>query len=208
MDPKDVGRSYEAVVRINTQSGKGGVAHVLRTQFGFNTPKTMHPELGKMVQRISDTSGKEVLPATIREAFEKEYVNVEKPLALDEFHITDSSDAKSGTSISAVIRIAGKKQTLKGEGNGPIDAFSKSLKGADVNDYSFLSYEEHALGKGEDARAVAYIEIEDKSGAHFWGVGIDPNIVGASLGALLSALNRRRKKSSPQKKAPRRGTKK
>jgi len=208
MDPKDVGRSYEAVVRINTQSGKGGVAHVLRTQFGFNTPKTMHPELGKMVQRISDTSGKEVLPATIREAFEKEYVNVEKPLALDEFHITDSSDAKSGTSISAVIRIAGKKQTLKGEGNGPIDAFSKSLKGAEVNDYSFLSYEEHALGKGEDARAVAYIEIEDKSGAHFWGVGIDPNIVGASLRALLSALNRRRKKSSPQKKAPRRGTKK
>lgn len=212
MDPKDVGRSYEEVVRINSQSGKGGVTHVLRTEFGFNTPKAMHPELGKMIQRISDRTGKEVLPATIKEAFESEYVNVDSPLSLGEFHIQDSSGGNDGTAISASIGIDGKRRTLRGEGNGPIDAFSKALKHADVNDYSFLSYEEHALGSGEDARAVAYIAIADlptgqagKSGQQFFGVGIDPNIVGASLRALLSALNRRRK--ALPKKAPRRGTK-
>ena len=207
MDPKDVGRTYETVVRINTQSGKGGVAHVLRTQFGFNTPKPIHPELGKLIQRISDTTGREVLPQMIKSAFEKEYINLEKPLALENFHIEDSSKARNATAIRAAVRVDGKQRTLTGEGNGPIDAFSKALKKANVNDYTFLSYEEHALGKGEDARAVAYIQIADKKGEPFWGVGIDPNIVGASLRALLSALNRRRKTSS-KKRAPRRGTKK
>ncbi len=192
IDPKDVGRSYEAVVRINSQSGKGGVAHILRSEFGYNTPKAMHPELGKMIQKISDTTGKEVLPATINEAFAKEYINIEAPIALGDFHIQDSSKGKNATAITASISIGGKEQEISGEGNGPIDAFSKALKGADVNDYTFLSYEEHALGSGEDAKAVTYIEIADKSGAKFWGVGIDPNIVGASLRALLSALNRRR----------------
>ena len=190
MDPKDVGRTYEAVVRINTQSGKGGVAHVLRSQFGFNIPKAMHPEIGKMVQSISDKTGKEVLPATIKEAFEKEYINVEKPLALVDFHIKDSSKTKGGTAITTTIRINGKKRIFKGAGNGPIDAFSKALKFAHVGTYSFLSYEEHALGEGEDARAVAYIGIADEMGIPYFGVGIDPNIVGASLRALLSALNR------------------
>src|SRR3989338_4562898 len=207
MDPKDVGRTYETVVRINTQSGKGGVEHVLRTQFGFNTPKPIHPELGKLIQRISDTTGREVLPQMIKSAFEKEYINLEKPLALENFHIEDSSKARNATAIRAAVRVDGKQRTLTGEGNGPIDAFSKALKKANVNDYTFLSYEEHALGKGEDARAVAYIQIADKKGEPFWGVGIDPNIVGASLSALLSALNRRRKTSS-KKRAPRRGTKK
>ena len=201
MDPKDVGRTYETMVRINTQSGKGGVAHVLRTRFGFNIPKAMHPELGKMIQRISDKTGKEVLPATIRDVFEDEYINVEKPLSLGDFHIKDSGGARGSTAISATIRINGKKRTFKGEGNGPIDAFSKALKKANVNDYSFLSYEEHALGKGEDARAVAYIQIADKNGTPYFGVGIDPNIVGASLRALLSALNRRRQKNSARNRA-------
>ena len=191
MDPKDVGRTYQQLVRINTQSGKGGVAHVLRTEFGFSVPKPMHPELGRMVQLISDKTGREVLPATIKQAFEEEYVNRDSPLSLESFKTKDSSSAKGDvTSISAVVTVNGKKKTIAGTGNGPIDAFSKALKFAHVGTYSFLSYEEHALGSGEDARAVAYIGIADETGIPYFGVGIDPNIVGASLRALLSALNR------------------
>ena len=191
MDPKDVGRTYQAVVRINSQSGKGGVAHILRSEFGFNVPKAMQPELGKMIQRVSDETGKEVLPATIKKMFEDEYVNRVTPISLESFQIKDSSSGKSdATSISASVKINGKKQTISGTGNGPIDAFSKALKFAHVGTYSFLSYEEHALGEGEDARAVAYIGIADETGIPYFGVGIDPNIVGASLRALLSALNR------------------
>jgi 2-isopropylmalate synthase len=195
MDPQDVGRTYQQLVRINSQSGKGGVAHVLRNEFGFNVPKQMQPELGKMVQRISDKTGHEVLPATIRQAFEEEYVNRAAPISLESFQITDSSGGKNksrsdATSIVASVTIDGKKKKISGAGNGPIDAFSKALKFAHVGTYSFLSYEEHALGEGEDARAVAYIGIADETGIPYFGVGIDPNIVGASLRALLSALNR------------------
>ena len=191
MDPKDVGRTYQQLVRINSQSGKGGVAHVLRTEFGFSIPRSMHPELGRMVQLISDKTGREVLPVTIKKAFEDEYVNRDSPLSLESFKTKDSSSAKGDvTSISATVTVNGKKKTIAGTGNGPIDAFSKALKFAHVGTYSFLSYEEHALGEGEDARAVAYIGIADETGIPYFGVGIDPNIVGASLRALLSALNR------------------
>jgi 2-isopropylmalate synthase len=191
MDPKDVGHTYEAVIRINSQSGKGGVAHILRNEFGYNTPKAMHPELGKMVQRISDATGKEVLPAVIQKAFEEEYINRASPLSLISFKIRDESSASGDvTKISATIGKDGKKRSFTGKGNGPIDAFSRALKRAGAGSYNFLSYEEHALGKGEDARAVAYIQIEDEKGKSFFGVGIDHNIVGASLRALLSALNR------------------
>ena len=191
MDPKDVGRTYQQLVRINSQSGKGGVAHVLRTEFGFSIPRSMHPELGRMVQLISDKTGREVLPVTIKKAFEDEYVNRDSPLSLESFKTKDSSSAKGDvTSISATVVVNGKKKTIAGTGNGPIDAFSKALKFAHVGTYSFLSYEEHALGEGEDARAVAYIGIADETGIPYFGVGIDPNIVGASLRALLSALNR------------------
>ena len=191
MDPKDVGHTYEAVIRINSQSGKGGVAHILRVEFGYNTPKAMHPELGKMIQRISDATGQEVLPGVIRKAFEDEYLNRSAPISLESFKIKDeSSFAGDITTISAVIKMNGKKRTVTGTGNGPIDAFSKALKRAGAGHYNFLSYEEHALGKGEDARAVAYIQIADEKGNPFFGVGTDYNIVGASLRALLSALNR------------------
>lgn len=191
MDPKDVGHTYEAVIRINSQSGKGGVAHILRVEFGYNTPKAMHPELGKMIQRISDATGKEVLPGVIRKAFEDEYLNRSAPISLESFKIKDESSAAGDiTTISAVIKMNGKKRTVKDTGNGPIDAFSKALKRAGAGHYTFLSYEEHALGKGEDARAVAYIQIADEAGKAFFGVGTDFNIVGASLRALLSALNR------------------
>ena len=192
MDPQDVGRTYKTVVRINSQSGKGGVAHILRNEFGFQLPKAMHPEVGKIVQAIGDKTGEEVLPPMIKKAFENEYVNRDNPFALEEFQIQEHSGGRGRdtTTITATVAVNGKKRTLSGEGNGPIDAFSKALKKAGVSEYTFLSYEEHALGKGEDARAVAYIQIADENGTAFFGVGIDPNIAGASLKALVSALNR------------------
>ncbi|MEK7107525.1 MAG: 2-isopropylmalate synthase [Patescibacteria group bacterium] len=208
MDPKDVGHTYEAVIRINSQSGKGGVAHILRVEFGYNTPKAMHPELGKMIQRISDTTGKEVLPGVIRKAFEDEYLNRSSPISLESFKIKDESGAGGDvTTVSAIIKMNGKKRTVRGAGNGPIDAFSKALKRAGAGHYNFLSYEEHALGKGEDARAVAYIQIADEQGKPFFGVGTDFNIVGASLRALLCALNRS-EQSEPAKSKPKTPVKK
>ncbi|MDO8522040.1 MAG: 2-isopropylmalate synthase [bacterium] len=202
MDPKDVGHTYEAVIRINSQSGKGGVAHILRNEFGYNTPKAMHPELGKMIQRISDATGKEVLPGAIQKAFEDEYLNRSSPISLRSFKIKDESSGKGDvTTLSAVIKMNGKKRTVTSTGNGPIDAFSKALKRAGAGHYSFLSYEEHALGKGEDARAVAYIQIADEKGNSFFGIGTDFNIVGASLRALLSALNRSEQSAQKVKRA-------
>ncbi len=204
MDPQDVGRTYKTVVRINSQSGKGGVAHILRNEFGFQLPKAMHPEIGKIVQAIGDKTGQEVLPPMIQKAFENEYVNRDAPIALEEFQIAEHSGGRSRdsdkTTITANVVVNGKKRILTGEGNGPIDAFSKALKSAGVSEYTFLSYEEHALGKGEDARAVAYIQIADDENRSFFGVGIDPNIAGASLKALVSALNRSARHAPPETK--------
>jgi len=212
MDPKDVGRTYKTVVRINSQSGKGGVAHVLRSEYGFQLPKAMHPEIGKIVQDLSDTTGKEVLPPMIKKVFEQEYVNRSSPLSLEQFMIREEGGGKGShtTNIAATICVDGKKHVLVGKGNGPIDAFSTALKKTGVGDYTFLSYEEHALGKGEDARAVSYIQIADEKGRSFFGVGIDPNIVGASLKALLSALNRSSEQAAPvaTKTAPKKRAKK
>ena len=192
MDPRDVGRTYDALVRINSQSGKGGVAHILRTEFGFHIPKAMQPELGKLIQNISDATGREVLPAVIKKTFEEKYVNISEPIELKQFQTKEKSGSggKDVTTISATVDISGKKHRLTGSGNGPIAAFSEALKKAGVGKYKFLSYEEHSLESGERARAVAYIEIADEHDRASFGVGIDYNIVGASLKALVSALNR------------------
>lgn len=192
MDPRDVGRTYDELVRINSQSGKGGVAHILRTDFGFQIPKAMQPELGKLIQDISDRTGREVLPATIKKVFEKEFVNRSTPIELKQFQTREKSGGagRDVTTISASVAVNGKNRKLVGSGNGPIAAFSEALKKAGVGKYKFLSYEEHSLESGEKAHAVCYIQIADAQGRPFFGVGIDYNIVGASLKALVSALNR------------------
>jgi 2-isopropylmalate synthase len=195
IDPADIGRSYEAVIRINSQSGKGGAAWVLEQEHGFALPKAMHPEFGALVQRLTEAGGGELAPAAIRAAFEREYLGPARPLDLARWRIEDepAGDA-SGASrarVSATLLVDGAPREIAGAGNGPIDAFCSALRAAGVADFTLLSYHEHALESGSGSRAVAYIRIEAAGGRHIFGVGIDTDIAAASFRAILGALNRR-----------------
>ncbi len=192
IDPADVGRTYESIIRINSQSGKGGVAYVLEREYGLRLPKEMHVEFGATVQRISDSTGKEVSAAMIWDAFRTEYLETGGKYSLGDCKIdSKSADASGcGTSLSAVIAVSGEKHKIKGTGNGPIDAFCKAVGRERGIDIKLTAYHEHALEQGSDATAVAYVEIEDELGARRWGAGTDPNIDRASFKAVLSALNR------------------
>lgn len=186
VDPADVGRTFESIIRINSQSGKGGVAYVMYKEYGYQLPKEMHTEFGLIIQSISDTTGKEVLPQMIMEAFEKEYLQGSGPLSLEACSFT----ASAGTDVKAAVMLHGKRHELDGSGNGPIDAFSNALREGLAIDFTLTSYHEHALEQGSDSKAAAYISIEDAGRHAFFGVGVDTNIDIASFKALISALNR------------------
>lgn len=195
IDPADVGRTYESIIRINSQSGKGGVAYVMEKDFGFSIPKAMHPEFGRIIQEISDRTGAEVKPAMIRETFEREYLNASSPYELGscqkmEVEHDTTACPVSGSRVKAVVHVGGSDREIAGTGNGPIDAFTAALNAAFGLGFKLLSYYEHALAQGSDSRAVAYIQIEDGKGRHFWGAGIDTDIDIASFRAILSGLNR------------------
>ncbi|MHB8894166.1 MAG: 2-isopropylmalate synthase [Candidatus Geothermincolia bacterium] len=194
IDPADIGRTYEAVIRINSQSGKGGAAWVLEREHGYTLPKAMHPEFGALVQRLSETGGGELAPAAIRAAFEREYLGRPHPLELVRWRIEDEPAGDAGDAAHARVRAtvadAGVPRELSGAGNGPIDAFCAGLRGAGIAEFALRSYHEHALGQGSGARAVAYIQIETAGGARLFGVGVDTDIAAASFRAILGALNR------------------
>ncbi len=189
IDPQDLGRSYEAVIRINSQSGKGGIAYVLEKDYGLQIPRRLQIEFSKVVQRVADESGKELSPSDIHAAFKTEYLDADTPLELVE-HSTEPRGPNSGARVmSVVMRRNGEIVTTKGKGNGPIDAFLDALRQGCGTDLHVVDYREHAIGAGEDAQACAYVEV--KSGEHtLFGVGIDADIVTASLRALVSAANR------------------
>ena len=192
IDPADVGRTYESIIRINSQSGKGGVAYILDREYGLRLPKEMHAEFGGAVQRISDATGKEVSAAMIWEAFRSEYLETAGKYSLGDCKIDSKSADTSGcgTSLSAVISVSGEKHKIKGTGNGPIDAFCKAVCKECGITIKLTAYHEHALEQGSDATAAAYVEIQDDRGVKRWGAGTDPNIDRASFKAVLSALNR------------------
>ena len=179
IDPKDVGRSYEAVIRVNSQSGKGGVAYVLKHEHGLELPRRLQIEFSGVIQRHTDIAGGEVLPAEIWRIFERTY--------LDGGGFALQSYALSGDSITAELTVDGQQVQVRGEGNGPIAGLVHGL--SDRVDLRVLDYHEHALTGGEDARAAAYVEVAS-GGSVAWGVGIDANIVTASLKAVLSAATR------------------
>ncbi len=192
IDPKDIGRSYEAIIRINSQSGKGGVAYVMDTEFGFHLPKAMHIEFGKIIKNLADASGTELTSAQLFSAFEQQYLQRNIPLALDAFH-TETSVVHTGIkSFECVSYISsnGNTRELRAQGNGPIDAFVRALNQGGVADFKVLSYHEHALGQGADAQAVAYIQIQTGPDTTFFGAAVDTSIELASVKAVLSALNR------------------
>ncbi len=186
IDPKDVGRTYEAVIRVNSQSGKGGVAYIMRTEHHLDLPRRLQIEFSQVVQARTDADGGEVLPAQMWAAFEEEYLARGTPVALDSHHT--SSAAESDDELDVDVYLDGEKTTLRGIGNGPIAAFVDALSTVG-HDVRVLDYAEHALSSGGDARAAAYVECAIGERI-VWGVGIDPNIVTASLKAVVSAVNR------------------
>jgi 2-isopropylmalate synthase len=187
IDPADVGRTYEAVIRINSQSGKGGVAYVMLHDFGFDLPRTMQIEFGKVVQALSEESGAEIMPATIIAAFEREYLSGTTPFILLDYQV--AGDGGGPVSVTARISDNGTVRTVRGSGNGPIDAFVHALRNELSLDVSVRDYHEHAVGSGADAAAVAYVEVVTDGHVRY-GVGRDRSIVTASLGAVLSGVNR------------------
>lgn len=189
IDPADLGRQYEPIVRINSQSGKGGVAYILHSEFGCDLPKDMHPEVSRLVQSLSDEFGREIRPAEIWELFAGEYLERSTPYGFISFSTTPVSGSDD-VNCSLTAEIEGTRRTFAGIGNGPIDAARRALVSAGAPTFRILNFSEHARTAGADAEAVAFIQIEVPSGERYFGVGINPNTTTASIKAIISALNR------------------
>jgi 2-isopropylmalate synthase len=188
IDPMDIGRSYEAIIRINSQSGKGGVAYVLDREFGFDLPKLMHPEVGNLIGKHADKLSKELSPAEIHECFRTNFVNVSVPLELISF--SSAPVSKEAVRCQAEVRRDGRVLTLTGEGNGPISALVHALESKGWANFSLKDYRSHALTAGSESSAAAYVSLQSKDGRTVWGCGVDANIELAGLKALVSAANR------------------
>ncbi|MBC7630081.1 2-isopropylmalate synthase, partial [Aeromicrobium sp.] len=186
IDPKDVGRTYEAVIRVNSQSGKGGVAYILKTDHQLDLPRRLQIEFSQVVQRLTEGEAGEIEPAAIWDAFRAEYLEREEPYALSSYSSVTSSDGSDQQVVD--LRVRGQVQSLRGEGNGPVAAFIDGMRQAG-SAIRLLDYSEHALSTGGDALAAAYVECEIGDEI-VWGVGIHANIVTASLRAVVSAANR------------------
>lgn len=192
IDPSDVGRKYEPIVRINSQSGKGGVAFVMDTYFGFKLPKGMHKEFADVIQVIAELHG-EVAPETIMEEFKKQYIDKKEPLHFRRCKVEDVSDTddKFDTKLTLVYTDHGEEKTVESTGNGPIDATKGCLESSLGVNIKILDYSEHALNSGSNAQAAAYIHMMDMDTKKVtYGVGISSNITRASIRAIFSALNR------------------
>jgi len=188
IDPKDVGRTYEAVIRVNSQSGKGGVAYLLKSEHKLDLPRRAQIEFSRVIQQHTDTEGGEVSPDQIWSIFRAEYLEKDAPLKLNSVHTSSAAGEKDALTVK--VYVDGEPHTLEGVGNGPIAAFVEALNGVREDwDVRVLDYAEHALSAGGDAYAAAYVEcsVGDQI---FWGVGVDANIVTASLKAVISAVNR------------------
>jgi 2-isopropylmalate synthase len=197
LDPKDLGRSYEAVIRVNSQSGKGGISYLLESEYSLELPRRLQIEFSQAVQSVLDATGRELTAHDLFELFEGEYglrsIAAPQHLVLEEAQGRDGAVVK----LAAEVEVTGERLRIAGEGNGPIDAFVRALGEAVSETIRVLDYHEHAIGGGADARAVAYLEL--RIGARtLFGVGIDSNIVSASFKAILSGLGRTRAASKSE----------
>ena len=192
IDPADIGREYEPIVRINSQSGKGGVAFIMDTYFGFKLPKAMHKEFANVIQTLSETKG-EISPEEIMAKFKEEYLDKKEPLHFRRLHVTDLSEEEKAfdTKVKVLYTDHGAEKTFEAVGNGPIDAVKRGLQESLDLDVKILDYEEHALQSGSNSQAAAYIHLLDSNtGRVTYGVGVSSNITRASVRAIFSALNR------------------
>lgn len=198
IDPADVGRQYEPIIRINSQSGKGGTAFIMQQNFGYDLPKSMQPEFGAVVQKETDRVGKELKPERIFELFQQEYVDIDAPYRLVRHSFSETTDSSGNSHVVFSGTLAHKKTIfdVTGEGNGPIDAFFNAIRGQRMDRFTFVDYKEHAIQSGSDSRAVAYIQLRDINGKDVFGVGISHNISLAPLRGILSAINRAKRMES------------
>ena len=192
IDPADVGREYEPIIRINSQSGKGGAAFVMSNNFGYDLPKRMHPEFSQLVQAKCEALERELIPRELYEVFEENYLNHPMKYRLTRRKIYEESEnGKDYVHFKGRMLIDGTTEVkLQGTGNGPIDAFFNALKKVGLDKYKFKGYSQHAISEGSDAKAVSYIELKTPAGKRIFGIGIDSNVNIASVLGVLNAINR------------------
>ncbi|MEY2892758.1 MAG: hypothetical protein RJA98_2666 [Pseudomonadota bacterium] len=196
IDPKDLGRSYDAVIRVNSQSGKGGIAYLLEAEHGVELPRRLQIEFSQAVQRVTDDSGKEVDAGQLWSIFEREY-GLDQPVLLRAVNVADTAD-NGVVQLSAALAVAGRTVSLTGQGSGPIDAFVNALNAHLSQPLRVLDYHEHAITAGASAQAAAYLELRFGDALTLFGVGMDANIVHASLNAIVSGLARAMKRGGVQ----------
>ena len=189
IDPTDLGRNYDAdVIRINSQSGKGGVGYILETKFGLNLPAKMREAMGYTAKAVSDHTQKELKPEEIFELFKKTFENVKSPLDITEVHFQQKED---GITTQVTSEFNGRSITTEAAGNGRLNAVSNALKKAYDFQYDLVTYQEHALEQSSSSKAIAYVGIRKPDGSLAWGAGVDPDIIRASIDALVTAINNR-----------------
>ena len=189
IDPTDIGRTYEAIIRINSQSGKGGIAYILDREYGFDIPKSMQPIVGAKIYQLADDKGKELTNQEILEAFKNEFVNVSKSFFLEKYELLHNDLNDGQVCCEAKIINNGEPHEIKGSGNGPINAFVNALEKINQKDFNLKDYRSHAIKGGSDADSAAYILLESTNGKEAWGCGVDPSIEIAGVKALVSSLN-------------------
>lgn len=190
IDPQDIGRSYEAIIRINSQSGKGGVAYVLDREHGFDLPKTMHPVVGGRIYALADELGRELTADEIRDTFYELFVNLTEPLSLLDYELDHHAGNQGEVACHATISLHGEEKKISGLGNGPINAFVHALEQEGLKKFTLTDYRSHAVRGGSDADSAAYVQLQDlESQKLVWGCGVDPSIEMAGLKALVSAVN-------------------
>ena len=193
IDPADVGRKYEPIIRINSQSGKGGAAFVMQQTFGYELPKAMHPEFGALVKAACDKAGRELKAEEIFDIFRTHYLEVKAPYNLKNYKLYEENTEENKPAVvhfEGNLRFGHQDHPLSATGNGPIDAFFNAIRGIGITDYSFVSYSEHAVGSGADTQALSYIQLKTSQGKTIFGVGMDHNISLASIKGIICAINR------------------
>jgi 2-isopropylmalate synthase len=193
IDPADIGREYEPIIRINSQSGKGGAAYIMQSVFGYNLPRAMQPEFGAVVKAECDRTGTELKPQDVFDLFSSDYINLSAPYEMTSYSFKhEFADNKNPARVlfRGIIRSSNRDYKILGSGNGPIDAFFRALKPLGIDNFEFVTYNEQAVSSGSDSLALAYIQLRAPEGGNVFGVGTDSDISVASVRAVLSAINR------------------
>jgi 2-isopropylmalate synthase len=190
VDPKDFGRSYERIIGITSQSGRGGAAWILETEFGLTIPKAMLPSVGEAVKQFAEKTGREISAAEVHQVFRKNFIRLDEPIVLNNYWPRPNQNFPEFIDGELEIIVSGEKLVSSATGKGPIEAFAKALRQIGLGKFSVGDYQSHAIGKGEDACAIAYVPLEIEGNGTVWGAGIDANIEQAAILAIISALNR------------------